>query len=111
MLALAYLRRVPSVDAVPLIKSIDDEILQTGRWQCSLWASNTMECYPILVACSTIQTTAFVLMQLEHWATAIQEPLNPWYGLYEDTEWLVLQKITNIKDLRASRRTGSSVGQ
>jgi len=45
-------------------------------------------------------------MQLEHWATwAIQEPLNPGTGFYEDTEWLVrfqCGSVTgNIKDPRA----------
>jgi HEAT repeat protein len=94
MLALASLRRVPSAEAVPLIKKVlNDEILQIRSMAVfALGIKHTEECYPILVR--LLETDPDYGIRADA-AGALGylgdirafEPLVR--AFYEDTEWLV----------------------
>lgn len=111
MLALAALRHVPSVDAVPLIKKVlDDEILQIRSMAVfALGVKHTDECYPILTR--LLETDSDYGIRADA-AGALGylgdlrafEPLVR--AFYEDTEWLVrfsaAVSLGNLKDPRAN---------
>jgi len=110
MVALAQLRHVPAVEAVPLIKKVlDDEILQIRSMAVfALGIKHTDECYPILV--HLLETDADYGIRADA-AGALGylgdprgvEPLIR--AFYEDTEWLVrfsaAVSLGNLKDPRA----------
>ena len=110
MLALASLRDIPAVDAVPLIKKVlNDESLQVRSMAVfALGIKQTADCYPILI--KLLETdpdygiradAAGALGYLEDQRAF--EPLSR--AFYEDTDWLVrfsaAVSLGNLKDPRA----------
>ena len=112
MVALASLRDVAAVDAVPLIKKVlDDPILQVRSMAVfALGVKPTAECYPILV--NILENDPDYGLRADA-AGALGylgdqrafEPLSR--AFYEDTQWLVRFSATvslgNIKDPRAEQ--------
>lgn len=110
MLALAALRHVPSIDAVPLIKKVlDDEILQIRSMAVfALGVKHTEECYPILVRLLEtdpdygIRADAAGALGYLGDTRAVEALVR---AFYEDTEWLVrfsaAVSLGNLKDPRA----------
>ncbi len=110
MLALASLRRIPSADAVPLIKKVlNDELLQIRSMAVfALGIKHTDECYPILVRLLEADPDYGIRADA---AGALgylgdQRAFEPLVrAFYEDTEWLVrfsaAVSLGNIKDPRA----------
>ena len=110
MIALASLRHLPSVEAVPLIKKVlNDEILQIRSMAVfALGIKHTEECYPILVR--LLETAPDYGIRADA-AGALGylgdirafEPLVR--AFYEDTQWLVrfsaAVSLGNLKDPRA----------
>jgi len=110
MVALASLRDVAAIDAVPLIKKVlDDPILQVRSMAVfALGVKPTEECYPILV--NILENDPDYGLRADA-AGALGylgdrrafEPLSR--AFYEDTQWLVrfsaAVSLGNIKDPRA----------
>lgn len=110
MIALAMLRRVPSADAVPLIKKVlDDEILQIRSMAVfALGVKHTDECYPILVRLLETDPDYGIRADAAGALGYLGDPraFEPLVrAFYEDTEWLVrfssAVSLGNIKDPRA----------
>ena len=112
MVALASLREIAAVDAVPLIKKVlDDPVLQVRSMAVfALGVKPTPECYPILV--NILENDPDYGLRADA-AGALGylgdrrafEPLSR--AFYEDTQWLVRFSATvslgNIKDPRAEQ--------
>jgi HEAT repeat protein len=112
MVALASLREIAAVDAVPLIKKVlDDPVLQVRSMAIfALGVKPTEECYPILV--KILENDPDYGLRADA-AGALGylgdrrafEPLSR--AFYEDTQWLVRFSATvslgNIKDPRAEQ--------
>lgn len=110
MLALAALRRIPSADAVPLIKKVlDDEMLQIRSMAVfALGIKHTDECYPILVRLLETDPDYGIRADAAGALGYLGDPraFEPLVrAFYEDTEWLVrfsaAVSLGNIKDPRA----------
>lgn len=110
MLALAALREVAPIDAVPLIKRVlDDENLQIRSMAVfALGLKPTEECYPILVRILETEDDYGIRADAAGALGYLQdprafEPLSR--AFYEDTVWLVrfsaAVSLGNLKDPRA----------
>lgn len=110
MLALASLRHLPSVEAVPLIKKVlNDEILQIRSMAVfALGIKHTDECYPILVRLLETDSDYGIRADAAGALGYLGDPraFEPLVrAFYEDTEWLVrfsaAVSLGNLKDPRA----------
>jgi HEAT repeat protein len=110
MLALAQLRHVPSVEAVPLIKKVlNDEVLQVRSMAVfALGIKHTDECYPILVRLLEADPDYGIRADAAGALGYLGDPrgFEPLVrAFYEDTEWLVrfsaAVSLGNLKDPRA----------
>lgn len=110
MVALASLRNVPAIDAVPLIKKVlNDENLQIRSMAIfALGIKSTEDCYPILV--KVLETDPdYGLRADAAGALGYLEDIRAFEPLvrafYEDTDWLVrfsaAVALGNLKDPRA----------
>lgn len=110
MLALAMLRRFPSVDAVPLIKKVlNDESLQIRSMAVfALGVKHTDECYSILVHLLEFDPDYGIRADAAGALGYLGDPraFEPLVRVfYEDTQWLVrfsaAVSLGNLKDPRA----------
>lgn len=110
MLALASLRNVPAIDAVPLIKKVlDDESLQIRSMAVfALGVKPTEECYPILVNLLEADPDYGIRADAAGALGYLADPkaFEPLVrAFYEDTDWLVrfsaAVSLGNLKDPRA----------
>ena len=110
MLALASVRHLPSIEAVPLIKKVlDDEILQIRSMAVfALGIKHTDECYPILVRLLEADPDYGIRADAAGALGYLGDPraFEPLVrAFYEDTEWLVRFSAAvspgNLKDPRA----------